>query len=223
MKKVLNIAHRGFTRDFPDNTLESFQAALDLGVDGIELDVQETADGEFIVYHDDAINGKPIAEIKYESLCGVAVQGKYKLPTMLETLELLGGRTGLLVELKQVRSLEKFLAMLRAHTEADRVAVISFNRDLIAGLARLAPDIIRAVITGEAVSKPTMITEATHSSAIGVNCSHLTADLVSQANAGDVKVFVWGCAGEEDVRRALQYDIDGIISDFPDVVKKYLG
>ncbi|MDD5494328.1 MAG: glycerophosphodiester phosphodiesterase, partial [Dehalococcoidia bacterium] len=127
MKKVLNIAHRGFTRDFPDNTLESFQAALDLGVDGIELDVQETADGEFIVYHDDAIKGRPISELKYENLLGVLVQGKYRLPTLLETLKLLDGRTGLLIELKQVRSLEKFLTLLRAHTATDGVAVISFH------------------------------------------------------------------------------------------------
>ncbi|MCX6004991.1 MAG: glycerophosphodiester phosphodiesterase [Chloroflexi bacterium] len=223
MKKILNIAHRGFTRDFSDNTLESFQAALDLEVDGIELDVQETADGEFIVYHDDAINGKPIDEVKYESLRGVLVQGKYKLPTLRETLKLLGGNTGLLIELKQVRSLEKLLTIFRAHTTAERVAIISFNSELISNLARLAPDIMRAVITGEPVVKPSQITQATRSSAIGVSCSHLTSELVSQAHAENITVFVWGCADKASVRRALQFDIDGIISDYPDVVKDYLN
>ena len=66
MKKALVIAHRGFTRDFPDNTLEAFRAAREIGVDGVEFDVQETADGAFVVFHDDCIDGNGIGNLKLE-------------------------------------------------------------------------------------------------------------------------------------------------------------
>jgi glycerophosphoryl diester phosphodiesterase len=52
MKRILNIAHRGFTKQFPDNTLEAFEAAIGIPVDGIECDVHETADNRFIIFHD---------------------------------------------------------------------------------------------------------------------------------------------------------------------------
>jgi glycerophosphoryl diester phosphodiesterase len=223
MKKIFNIAHRGYTRDFPDNTFESFRAALDLGVDGIEFDIQETMDGELIVYHDDEINGIPIASQDLESLKVVRTNGKYTIPSLQEVLKLLGGNLILLIELKQVRSLERFLAILRAHTETDRVVLISFNGQLIARLAALAPDIIRGVITGAPVSRPEEISRESFSRAIGVRYDYLTAELISRAREGDIMIFVWGCSDAASVRQALQFDIDGIISDFPDLVKSLLN
>ena len=62
MTKILNIGHRGAKGYEPENTLISFQKALDMQVDGIELDVHLSADGEIIVIHDETIdrttNGK---------------------------------------------------------------------------------------------------------------------------------------------------------------------
>jgi len=106
-KKIINIAHRGFTQHFPDNTLEAFSAALELGVDGIEFDVQETADGEFFIFHDDVIDGKPIASILADEMQGIRLQGKYRIPSLEETLKLLGYRLILLIELKQVKDVHK--------------------------------------------------------------------------------------------------------------------
>ena len=65
MKHVLNIAHRGFTRDFPDNTLESFKAAIGIPVDAIECDVRETADGHFVIFHDAELSGQDIGVCHY--------------------------------------------------------------------------------------------------------------------------------------------------------------
>ena len=219
MKNILNIAHRGYTRDFPDNTLEAFKAALDLGVDGVEFDVQETRDVEFIIHHDDDLAGKPIAAQKLADLRQERIQDKYLIPILQETLDLLNNKLVLIVELKQVKSLEKFLEILRSHVMIDKVVLVSFNPELISGLARLAPDIMRAVITGEPTDDSMKIARATHSGAIGVHYSYLTSELILRAHADNLIVFVWGCTDTQSVRQALQFDIDGIISDFPDVVK----
>ena len=147
MKKALVIAHRGYTRDFPDNTLEAFRAAREIGVDGVEFDVQETADGRFVVFHDDNIDGSSISNLKLEDIEQLRVGGSYRIPTLSQALEELGRGLVLLVELKQVVSLEKFLSLLRQHVEAAFTVIVSFDAALIGRLSGLAPDFTCAVIS----------------------------------------------------------------------------
>jgi glycerophosphoryl diester phosphodiesterase len=220
MKKIINIAHRGFTRNFPDNTLESFSAALELGVDGVEFDVQETADGVFFIFHDDDIAGKLVASMTSDEIREIKVKGRYRIPTLQQTLELLGHAPILIVELKQVRSLDKFLQVLRSNADVKRTVVVSFSKELIERMADLAPDIMRAVITNTGVKDADAITQSTHSMAIGMAGRDLNNDVISSLHKEGTMVFVWDCTDAENVRRALMYDIDGVISDVPDVVKQ---
>jgi glycerophosphoryl diester phosphodiesterase len=223
MRQIINIAHRGYTKTFPDNTLEAFRAALDLGVDGVEFDIQETADGGFFVYHDDAIDGKPIAERTTGEMQAVRVKGKYRVPTFQETLELVGHGPILIVELKQVRSLERFLLILRSYSDVSRVVIVSFNVELITRLATLSPDIMRAVITNTGVKKAGEITQSTHSMAIGMSCRDLNDGTITRLHEQGTMVFVWDCTGAEGLHAALKFDIDGVISDVPDLVKLEAG
>jgi glycerophosphoryl diester phosphodiesterase len=220
MKKVINIAHRGFTRNFPDNTLESFRAALDLGVDGVEFDVQETADEAFFIYHDDNIGGKPISGMTSNAMQEARVKGSYRVPTLQQTLELLGRSPILIVELKQIRSLDRFLEILRSYADVTHTVIVSFDAGLISRLAYLAPDIMRAVITNTGIKKADEITKSTHSMAIGISYSDLNSDVIKRLHKDGTMVFVWDCTDTESVHRALEFDIDGVISDVPDVVKQ---
>jgi glycerophosphoryl diester phosphodiesterase len=220
MKKIINIAHRGFTRNFPDNTLESFRAALELGVDGVEFDVQETADGAFFIFHDDDYEGKPVAAMTFDEIREIRVKGKYRVPTLEQTLELLGHAPILIVELKQVSSLDKFLQILRSYADVTRTVVVSFSKELIERMADLAPDIMRAVITNTGVKNADAITQSTHSVAIGMAGRDLDNDVISRLHKDGTMVFVWDCTDAETVHRALMFDIDGVISDVPDVVKQ---
>lgn len=223
MKKIINIAHRGYTRSFPDNTIEAFAAALELGVDGIEFDVQETSDGGFFIFHDDAICGRPVARTTVREMQATRVQGKYGLPTLQETLALLGNGPVLIVELKQVWSLERFLEILRSNADVNRVVIVSFNQGLITRLATLAPDIMRAVITNTGVKKADEITQSTRSMAIGMACADLNSAVIERLHREGTMVFVWDCTGAEALKRALQFDIDGVISDVPDLVKQAIS
>ena len=139
---------------------------------------------------------------------------------MEETLALCGAGMILIVELKQVKSLEKFLAMLRSHADVTRVVIVSFDRGLISRLAALAPDIMRAVITDTPVDHPEEITTAVGSAAIGLRCQDVNAESVSRLHRDGTMVFVWGCPDAAAVRAVMKFDIDGVISDFPDAVKE---
>jgi len=220
VKKVLNIAHRGYTRRHPENTLEAFQDALELDVDGIEFDVQETADGRFFIFHNDDIDGRPILQLRSDEMQRKRIRGKFRIPTLEQALKLCGKGTGLIVELKQVRSLEKLLSMLRDYADTERMALVSFDAELVARMAELAPDIRRGVISDAPLERPSAVTHHTGSSAMGVRCQDLRPDLIAQLHEAGTMAFVWGCPDAASVRKALSFDIDGIISDYPEVVKE---
>jgi glycerophosphoryl diester phosphodiesterase len=216
MKNTLVIAHRGFHRDFPENTIEAFKAAVYLGADGVEFDVQETADGEFVIHHDDDIEGRSIGSLTLAEIAVCRAVGGYRIPTLQEALEVLGSGLVLLVELKQVRSLEKLLSLLRSHVDAAFTVVISFDATLVEKLALLAPDFPRAVI-GEPVNTMHTATAAETAGFRQVRANMVTDTLVKEAHAGGGLVFVRDGGEDEDLRRALRCGIDVVMTDRPDV------
>lgn len=68
MSTPLVLAHRGLSAAAPENTVEAFLAATSAGADGIELDVQQTADEALVVYHDDMVDGIPVAALSLARL-----------------------------------------------------------------------------------------------------------------------------------------------------------
>ena len=217
MHKTLVIAHRGFHRDFPENTVEALKAALDLGVDGVEFDVQETADGEFVIHHDDDIDGRSIEGLSLAEIATHRVRGGYRIPLLQDALEAVGRGLVLLVELKKVRSLEKFLAILSRYVDEAWTMLVSFDAGLVEKLTALAPEFPRAVIREPGGSGHTTTTAGT-SGFTQVAANIVTGDLVKEAHARGDRVFVWDGGDEECLRRALSCGIDVIMTDRPDVV-----
>lgn len=220
---MLNIAHRGFHKNFPDNTIEAFDAALQLGVDGIELDVEETADKEFIVFHDPKIKGTDIKKLSLAQVKEIKLQEKFDIPTLEQVLELCRTKTKLMVELKKVQSLDKLLALLQAKTEPNDITVISFDKELVSGLWFLAPELPTAIITALPLVDPVKIAQSVRCSGIVVRYPFIDVRLVEKARLHNLSIFAWGCPDIKAARKMLKLDIDGIVSDFPDEVKTALG
>ena len=112
---TLTIAHRGFSGQFPENTLLAFQEAIELGVEAIELDVQLSKDGEIMIFHDEELSritgqkgylkDRSYAELRELDASGAyqGVFGKQTIPTLSEYLELTANKDILtIVELKIV-------------------------------------------------------------------------------------------------------------------------
>jgi len=217
MKKALVIAHRGYTRHFPDNTLEAFRAAREIWVDGVEFDVQETADGRFVVFHDDKIEGSSINSLKLEDIEQLRVGGSYRIPTLSQALEELGRGLVLLVELKQVVSLEKFLSLLRQHVDAAFTVIVSFNAALIGRLSGLAPDFTCAVISDPSGACGNLPAYKT-AEFMQVRGDMVSAETVKTAHERGELVFARDSGSEDDLRRALRCGIDIIMTGRPDIV-----
>src|ERR1700682_5975434 len=110
---VLNIAHRGGSGTFPENTLSAFRAAIEAGADMCELDVQLTRDGKVVVIHDDTVERttdgqgegailtlEELQRLDAGALFKEGAQRGERIPTLDEVFELTRGRCGLNIELK---------------------------------------------------------------------------------------------------------------------------
>ena len=105
MNKILKIGHRGAKGYIAENTLESVQKAMDLGVDGVESDVHICQTGELVVFHDftlerlTGVTGE-IATKSLKELKTLNVNGQFRIPTLLEVLDLIDRKCMLNIELK---------------------------------------------------------------------------------------------------------------------------
>jgi glycerophosphoryl diester phosphodiesterase len=223
MKRILNIAHRGFTRDFPDNTLEAFEAAIGIPADGIECDVHETADSRFVIFHDSEIDSREISQMTLKEVGQVKLEGKYRIPTLEQTLELCQGKTLLNIEIKRVSSLDRFLELVRERLQPEEVVFSSFNREIIIELAHLAPGIQRGILSASEVKDPVELAKSASSKMVIARFPFVNTELVRQAHDANLMVFVWGFVDMTTLRSALTMDIDGVITDFPNEVREELA
>ena len=132
-------------------------------------------------------------------------------------------RVGLFIELKKVRSLDKFLALLKSRSELKDIVVILFHKDLVSRCQRLAPDIRTGIITALPFRDPIKIAKSAQCNVIVIRFPYVNLRLIENAHASNLSVFVWGCPDLKASRKVLRLGIDGMISDFPELVKQEIG
>ena len=218
MYKTLNIAHRGFTKEFPDNTLEAFYAAIKLGIDGIECDVHETADHHFVIFHDDELAGRAIGKLSLQEIRKVKLAEHYQIPTLEETLNLCHNRIRVMLELKLVLSLDLFLEIVNAMMKPGELFITSFYPNLVNELADFAPQIQRGILTGFSVEDPLKVMDSTRAKIMLPRFPYANAELVNTLHTHSYSIMVWDCNSKQELHTALEWGVEGIITDSPDVL-----
>ena len=149
---TLVLAHRGANRFAPDNTLPAFARAVELGADGVELDIHRTSDGALVVRHDAA---SPVGVLAEMTLAEIR-SGLPEVPTLGETLDVCAGVL-VNVEIKNAprdgdwdpsdQAAELLVELLAAREGRDRVLVSSFNLASIDRVRSIAPHVPTALLT----------------------------------------------------------------------------
>ena len=226
-RPVSVIAHRGASAEAPENTLAAFRLAIDQGADFIELDVQESADGEVVVVHDSdlmKLGGPPekiweltAAELKAADIGG-RVDPKYAgegVPTLAEVLAFAKGRVGVVVELKSYghndRLEEKVAALVEAAGMEKACLFMSLDHAMVAKMKRLRPDwrvgLLAAKALGNILTVP--------SDFLAVEAGMANARFVRKAHRAGRDVYVWTVNDPAPILMAMSVGVDGLISDRP--------
>ncbi|KQO34494.1 glycerophosphodiester phosphodiesterase [Flavobacterium sp. Leaf82] len=223
---MLKIAHRGAKGYEPENTLKSFQKALDLNADGIELDVHLSSDGHIIVIHDETIdrtaNGKgSVNAFSLSELKTFLIDGKYQIPTLNEVFDLVDKKCLINIELKGLGTASKVAALIEEYI-ADKnwnyghFIVSSFDWDLLQETSNLNSNIAIGVLTEEDLNKALAFAESIEAHAIHPDYQLLNPENVEEIQEKGFMVLPWTVNTTEDIQKIKNYNVDGIISDFPD-------
>ena len=118
---MIKIGHRGAKGFIAENTLESFQKALDLGVDAVELDVHLCASGELVVFHDFTVdrmtNGSgEVHKMTLSELKALKVSNQYEIPTLTEVFDLIDRKCWINVELKGHETAQAAVEIIEKYT-----------------------------------------------------------------------------------------------------------
>ena len=226
MNKILKIGHRGAKGHIVENTLESIQKALDLGVDGIEIDVHLCQTGELVVYHDFTLERLTdgtgeIAMKSLEELKSLKIKDQFKIPTLVEVLDLIDKKCLLNIELKGNMTALETCKSIQLYTETkawkfEDFIVSSFNHDELKTVYNINKNIPLAVLTESELELATDFAATIAAKAIHPHYLLLDKNKVQQLQQLGYKVNTWTVNIMESIALMKIYGVDGIISDYPD-------
>ncbi|MDE2891358.1 MAG: glycerophosphodiester phosphodiesterase family protein [Chloroflexota bacterium] len=231
----LVIAHRTTMGHAPENTLAGIRRALDMGCDGVEIDVRLCADGVPVLIHDDQLDRTTnaigrIADMTLAELQDVDAGNGERIPTLREALELVRGRMLLIVELKvtpgdDVAALSD--AVLAEIERADPLPwswLWSFDSETVIELANRARPGRRIAHLCLSPTPDIWRIAAEHRlDGISMHGSGLTAENVAACQAHDMATFVWTVNEPADIQQCIELGATGIVSDYPERIQSALG
>ena len=225
---TLSIGHRGAKGYVAENTYESISKAIQLGVDGIEIDVFKCASGELVLFHDKdlkELTGESglIENLTIKELEQFLVQGKYKIPTLKDVLTRIEKPLFVNIELKGLNTAQatsKIIADISRSTSwsLEHFIVSSFNWNELEQFR----SIDKNTPVGVLVSKSMSINEAIefgkkiNAQAIHPNFKLLNDKAVKKIKNNGFKIYTWTVNNEDDINFMKKLKVDGIISDYPD-------
>ncbi|MEO4053880.1 glycerophosphodiester phosphodiesterase [Solibacillus sp. CAU 1738] len=227
-------AHRGVSKHYPENTLASFRAAVKLPIEGVELDVHMTSDGEVVVIHDEKINrtsngkgfvkDKTLAELRtydFGSWFHKKFRGE-KIPTLREVLEIFKHTNHLInIELKSdvfvYAGLEE--AVLREVTAMGmqpRIIISSFDHAAIVRMKKLAP-IACAVLFSNIILQPNEYRKALGIEALHVSKYVAKRKPIREAIEQGAVVRAYTVNNKEEAQQLANVGVEAIFTDDPEL------
>jgi glycerophosphoryl diester phosphodiesterase len=223
---MLKIGHRGAKGHAPENTLISFQKAIELGVDGIELDVHLTSDLQLICIHDDTldrttsgtglVNSFTLSELK-----AVRIENLHEIPTLEEVLDLIDKKIFINIELKG-KNTAKPVAEIIEHFIKEKnwnynhFIVSSFDWNALQEVRSLNPKIAIGVLTQTDLGLAIAFADFIKAKSIHPYFHLLIEENSTAINEKGFQVFPWTVNEQEDIYKIKSLQVHGIISDFPD-------
>jgi len=226
MSAFLKIGHRGAKGHVTENTLQSIQKAMDFNVDGIEIDVHVCKTGELVVFHDFTLdrltNGTgEIGEKTLSQLQNLQVEDQYTIPTLREVLQLIDNKLLINIELKGEGTAIPTCNIIQELVNdkkwsLENILVSSFQQNELVDVFNYDSNIPLGVLTKASVNQAIVFAKTINAKAIHPSFSLLSKNNVQKAKEEGLLVNAWTVNTKQAIKRIKSYQVDAIISDFPD-------
>lgn len=237
---VKNFAHRGFSGNYPENSMLAFRKAVETeGCDGIELDVHLSKDGEVVIIHDERVDRTCVnatglvKDMTLEELKKCDISFKFAgqcepqyIPTLREYFELVKDTHIVTnIEIKtsnyEYHGIEqKVYDLIMEYGLKDKIIISSFNHFTIKRMKEVCPDMKCGLLT-----ETWMIDAGAYTKNLGVECLHpiffnMIGEQFDEVKSNGLEVNVWTVNEESDIRLMIERGVDSIIGNFPDRITK---
>ncbi|MDP3028788.1 MAG: glycerophosphodiester phosphodiesterase family protein [Deltaproteobacteria bacterium] len=222
---MMIMGHRGAKALEPENTLLSIRRAMEIGVDAVEIDVHLTKDKEVVVIHDSTVdrttNGKgPVGSYTLEEIKKLDAGKGEKIPTLKEVIEFVKDKVRLIIELKEERTEDKVVELIRAYDLFDSAYVISFWHMAVRRIKEMDSRIKTGVLLVGCPVDACMARSAS-ADALVMNYAFVNKELVYKAHQEGLKVFIWNIDDRDMLKPYVDMGVDGIGSNDPRVLVEY--
>ena len=247
-KKIIITGHRGAAGLAPENTLASIQLAIELGVDRIEIDVQQTKDNKIIVLHDRTLRRTTtghgfVKNLTYDEILQFSAGYKFnkfyineKVPTLEQVIDLIDGKVELLIETKYsymyYPNIERHIINIIKNKDAkDWCKVISFNDRALFRINKLDKSIrLGKLFVGKHAHLPLSFDKGLNIRPLKkyafvdeviVKHDYATKAIIEKVHDFGKELHVWTVNNEATIQKLIERGVDGIISDYPNLLMKY--
>ena len=244
------VAHRGASREAPENTMEAFRLGVEAGADAIELDVHLTADGQLAVIHDETLDRTtdrtgPVADRTMDEIREADAGATFvrthdsgfpfadrgiTVPTLAEVLAWLPADVGLVIEIKARAAADAVVDALRDHPvrASGRLAVISFDEHAIERVRELDREIKTGYLLVPTQPVEPALVWATEHGHTGVfpwegDLGLDPLPLMAQARAYGREIGCYVVNDPERMQHLAACELWGFVTDVPDVAREALG
>jgi len=232
-KEVLIIAHRGASSIAPENSLKSFQKAIDLNADFIEFDLRLSKDGEIVIIHDEntldttghngLVNEMTLRELKQLD------NGGEKIPTLTELIKIAKGKIKLQLEINVPGVTQDLVNILRKNVLIESSIISCFEITELLKIKKIEPTLRIGYLIPGALTYIRMvrryIQRAIDNEFYAIHPYHQVVDraFVEFAHDNSLKVNVWTVNEEDIMRKLIDLGVDGIMTDDLALLNQVLG
>lgn len=220
MKKPLIIGHRGAMGYETENTMLSFQKALDLFVDMIEIDVYVIKTGEVVVFHDKTLKRlasslENIEDLTLEEVKNITLSGNHKIPTLIEVIEFINKRVSINIELKGQNTAlptQKIIENYKNH----HFIISSFDWEELKTFRKLNNEIPIALLSQQNHLDAIPMAKKLNAIAINPWFYTLTKHEVDEIHKEGFQVYTYTVNEIVDIKEAIYFGVDGMFCNYPD-------
>ncbi|TCT14989.1 glycerophosphoryl diester phosphodiesterase [Natranaerovirga pectinivora] len=234
-RSVAVAGHRGDMYNSPENTISSVRSAIEKEVDFVEIDIQITKDNVIVLNHDRdlaRVAGVPyrVIDLTYEELSVLEVGSHFsddfmgeKIPTLEEVLIEVKDQAKLILDIKaygnKIDIAENLVALIEKYEMVEQCYIQSFNYPVLQEIRKINPDIkigqLMYAVTGNLATLDVDF--------YSIEQNMLSNRIINNARRIDREIWVWTVNNESNMKRVLKYDIDVIITGYPEMVQSIIG
>lgn len=240
-KMTINYAHRGASGYYPENTMVSFEKAVEMGCSGIETDVQMTKDGILVLIHDELVNRTTdkagfVKDFTYSELkkldagswlskdfSGCRIPAVEELMLFAKNQDIIINfeiKTGV-IEYKGIE--EKLIGMIYKYNLTDRVILSSFNHYSTVKCKEISKDIKTGLLYMEGIYKPERYAKFVGADALHPYFYALNRDIIKDIKDEGIMINTFTVNDTDYMNYFYKLGIDGIITNYPDKLKNVMG